>query len=413
MPGSTSPSSRPPSVWPVLLAIPAGAAFGMVPQLAWTHPFLKLVGDVFLLGLKMVVPPLMFASIVVGAGGLGAAGGLGRVVWVTAAYFFVSMSLAVALGLALVNTIRPGTGLALGTPADVPEAARRFADVGPLEFLTRQLTGALANPVAALAEMNVLGIIVFALLLGVSLARLGRRGKPALEFFDSLNEGVLRIALLFVRLAPAGAFALLALVVARSGGGALVSLGKYAATVLLGLGLHAAITLPLLVRLGAGVGPLAFYRAMRPAAAVAFATASSNATLPVTLACVRGLLRIPARIADFVVPVGATANMNGTALYEAVAALFIAQAYGIELSWGAQVTVFFTATLAAIGAAGIPGAGLVTMALVLKAVGLPLEGIGLILAVDRVLDMCRTAVNVCDDGAGCAIVARWAKSPRS
>jgi Na+/H+-dicarboxylate symporter len=241
------------------------------------------------------------------------------------------------------------------------------------------------------------------------LSLLGARGRPVLAWFDGVNEAVLRIALLIIRLAPVGAFCLLALAVAQGGWGALASLARYALTVVLGLGIHAGVTLPLLVRVAGGVSPLAFYRAMRPAAAVAFATASSNATLPVTLACVRSLLRVPAAVAEFVCPLGATANMNGTALYEAVAAVFIAQAYGIDLSIGQQVIVFVTATLAAIGAAGIPGAGLVTMALVLAAVGLPLEGLGLILAVDRVLDMCRTAVNVCDDGAGCVIVSRWAR----
>jgi proton glutamate symport protein len=401
-------ASRVPRLWPVLLALVLGAAVGLTGAATPLEPALRLVGDVFLLGLKMAVPPLIFASIVTGMASLGRVAAMGRVIRVTLFYFLGSMSLAVATGLLLVNAIRPGVGVNLGLAASVPERFHRYESVGALEFAHRQLTGALVNPFAALAEMNVLGIIVYALLFGAGLAVLGRKGQAGLAFFESVNEAAMWVAGLFIRMAPYGAFALLALALSRGGVGALLALGKYSLTVIAGLAVHAAVTLPALLWVFAGVSPWKFYVAMRPAVAVAFATASSNATLPVTLACVGKLLAVPERIARFVCPVGATANMNGTALYEAVAAVFIAQAYGIELSLPAQVLVFVTATLAAIGAAGIPEAGLVTMALVLNAVGLPLEGIGLILAVDKLLDMCRTAVNVCDDGVGAAIVARWA-----
>lgn len=400
-----------PGVTPVLIALAAGAVVGLSPAFDWTHPYLRIVGDLFLLGLKMIVPPLIFFSMVTGVAGLGGLKKVRRVAVVTGIYFLGSMSLAVALGLFLVNAIRPGAGASLGAAADVPAAARRFEAAGPLDFVRDQLAAALVNPFRALADNDVMAIIVFALLLGSALASLGSRGQRVLDACGTVNDAVLKIALRFIRLAPYGAFALLALALNRGGVEALQALGKYSFTVLLGLGLHATITMPILLAVFARVNPLRFYAAMRPAAAVAFATASSNATLPVTLACVRDFLKIPPRIASFVLPLGATANMNGTALYEAVAAMFIAQAYGIELSAGAQVMVFVTATVAAIGAAGIPQAGLVTMAVVLKAVGLPLEGIGLILAVDKVLDMVRTTVNVLDDGVGCCIVTRHAGSP--
>jgi Na+/H+-dicarboxylate symporter len=201
-------------------------------------------------------------------------------------------------------------------------------------------------------------------------------------------------------------FALLAAVVAESGPGIFANLGKYMATVLLGLAIHALVTLPILLKLVGGANPKRYFEKVATALTTAFSTASSSATLPLTIDCVETKAKVAPRVSSFVLPLGATINMDGTALYESVAAVFIAQVYGIDLSFGQQVLIFLTATLAAIGAAGIPSAGLVTMAIVLNAVGLPLEGIGMILAVDRILDMCRTSVNVWGDTVGCTVVAR-------
>jgi Na+/H+-dicarboxylate symporter len=212
-----------------------------------------------------------------------------------------------------------------------------------------------------------------------------------------------------IQLAPVGVFALLASVVMETGPGIFANLGKYMATVLLGLAVHALVTLPLLLRLLGGVNPRKYFEKVASALTTSFSTASSSATLPVTIDCVENKAKISPRVSSFVLPLGATINMDGTALYESVAAVFIAQVYGIDLTIGQQVLIFLTATLAAIGAAGIPSAGLVTMAIVFNAVGLPLEGIGMILAVDRILDMCRTSVNVWGDTVGCAVVARMMK----
>jgi Na+/H+-dicarboxylate symporter len=258
-----------------------------------------------------------------------------------------------------------------------------------------------------MANMEILPVIVFSLFFGAVLTTLGQRGRPLIDFFDGLNEVMMKMADLVIKLTPIGVFALIGQVVAETGISIFANLGKYMMTVLLGLMVHACVTLPLLLRLFGRFSPKKFLGHVSPALTTAFSTASSSATLPLTLDCVTRRAGIPPRIGSFVLPLGATINMDGTALYESVAAVFIAQVYGIELAFYQQVLIFLTATLAAIGAAGIPSAGLVTMAIVLKAVGLPLEGIGMILAVDRILDMCRTTVNVWGDTVGCSVIARW------
>ncbi|MCK5618517.1 MAG: dicarboxylate/amino acid:cation symporter, partial [Candidatus Krumholzibacteria bacterium] len=263
-----------------------------------------------------------------------------------------------------------------------------------------------ANPVKAMAEMQILPLIVFSLLFGAVLTTIGNKGRPLIDLFESLNAAMMKLTDWVIRLAPYGVFALLAAVVAESGPGIFANLGKYMATVLLGLAIHALVTLPILLKLVGGANPKRYFEKVATALTTAFSTASSSATLPLTIDCVETKAKVAPRVSSFVLPLGATINMDGTALYEAVAAIFIAQVYGIDLSFGQQVLIFLTATLAAIGAAGIPSAGLVTMAIVLNAVGLPLEGIGMILAVDRILDMCRTSVNVWGDTVGCTVVAR-------
>jgi len=263
-----------------------------------------------------------------------------------------------------------------------------------------------ANPIEAMANMNILPLIVFALFLGAVLTTLGSRGRPLIEFFDSLNDAMMKMADIVIMLTPVGVFALIAKVVADTGFSIFANLGKYMFTVLLGLTVHAFVTLPVILRFIGGANPRRYVGKISPALTTAFSTSSSSATLPVTLDCVEEGAGISSRVSSFVLPLGATINMDGTALYESVAAVFIAQVYGIDLTFPQQTMVFLTATLAAIGAAGIPSAGLVTMAIVLKAVGLPLEGIGMILAVDRILDMCRTTVNVWGDAVGCAVISR-------
>jgi Na+/H+-dicarboxylate symporter len=263
------------------------------------------------------------------------------------------------------------------------------------------------NPFESLAKGDVLGVIAFALLLGGATTTLpAATARPLIGLMEALNEAMMKLTGAVMWLAPLGVLALVADVVRSQGADALRSLLEYSLTVLVGLGVHGLLVLPLIGWVLGGWAPLRLMRALEKPIAVSFSTASSSATLPVTLETLERDLGLAPRVVRFVVPLGATVNMNGTALYEAVAAMFIAQAYGIDLPLGSQIVVFFTATVAAVGAAGIPGAGLVTMGIVLTAVGLPLDAVGLILAVDRVLDMVRTAINVAGDCVGAVVVHR-------
>lgn len=278
------------------------------------------------------------------------------------------------------------------------------------EFFDAQISKALKNPFQALAQTEVLAIIVFALLLGVAITSLGEMGRPLVGFFDSLNHSMMLITEWVMRIAPVGVAALMAEAVATMGVEVLRLLAWYMMTVVVGLAIHGLVVLPAILLIFGRMKLTDFLDGMKPALAIAFSTSSSSATLPVTMECAHENLGVSERVVGFVLPLGATVNMDGTALYESVAAIFIAQMFGIELSAMQQILVFVTATLAAVGAAGIPSAGTVTMAMVLTAVNLPLEGIGMILAVDRLLDMLRTTVNVIGDGMGTVIIERLEQS---
>ncbi len=377
-----------------------------------------VLGQFFLAALKMIVVPLILASIVMGVAGLGDIRHLGSLSRRTVIYYFLTTFLAVVLGLILVNALGPGRQIDSALLADteqvraVQDRAEQLASGSRLsvsEFIEQQLTSILVNPFRALAEMKVLPIIIFALLLGGILTTLGDRGKPLLGVFDGLFEAMMIMTGLVMYLAPVGVFGLMVGVVSGSGLGVLVQLGYYMLTVLLGLGVHGFILLPALLWLIARRNPILYFLAVRDALLTAFSTSSSSASLPVTIRCTTDNAKVPARVSRFVLPLGATINMDGTALYEAVGVVFLAQVYDVPLSFGQQIIVVLTATLAAIGAAGIPSAGTVTMLMVLEAVNFPQElmgpGIALILSVDRILDMCRTTVNVWGDSVGCAIVA--------
>jgi len=388
----------------ILLAMALAVAAGLVvPDWVLSVHFL---GTVFLGALKMVIGPLILASVVAGLLGLGEVHHAGRTGGLTVAYFLSTTFVAVAIGLVLVNLVHPGAGAdlaALHTGAG--EVTIRAQEVGIGTFLKELVTGIFMNPFKALAEGKVLSIIAFALLLGGVLNGMGERGEPLRRFFESLNDAMMAIVHVILKFTPIGVFALLGGLVAKSGVEVFAGLAKYMATVLMALGVHALFLLLLVLPVFGGMRPGRFFGGMRAAWAMAFSTASSSATLPLTMECAEAI-GVPRRTTRFVLPLGATVNMDGTALYEAIAAMFIAQAYGVHLGIGEQIVVFLTATTAAIGAAGIPEAGLVTMSLVLTSVGLPLEGIGMILAVDRVLDMCRTCVNVVGDSVGSVVVAR-------
>ena len=376
--------------------------------------FFKLIGDIFMNLLKLLVVPLVVLSVTHAIGALSDVRRLGRVFFIILVYFLCSMFLACGLGLALVNTIRPGEATALNKAADAP-LPKKVTDAAeePAEKIYDSFRDMVpSNLFKAAAEMNVLGLIFFAIAFGAVLNGMGARGRSMVEAIGTLNDAFMRFVHAAIWLAPLGIMGMVADTVGSSGGAEAIGellrkLFWYALTVVTGLILHGTITLPLLLYVFGKRNPLKYAANMSEALVTAFTTASSSATLPVTFRCLEERNGIRPQTTRLVASLGATANMNGTALYEAVAALFIAQVNGIELGFGQQVIVLLTATLAAIGAAAIPGAGLVTMPIVLVAVGLPLEGMGLILSIDWILDRCRTCVNVWDDGVGCGIIDHW------
>ncbi len=368
------------------------------------------IGRLFLRLLQMVVVPLVLASLITGVMGLGDPKTLGRLGGRTLLLYLVTSLVAILTGLALVNVIRPGVGVARDAIASGEHAVPTTVSEGPTDVgsvLLRQLTNMIPqNPARAIADGDMLPIIFFAVLFGLFASLVGGvHGRRIEELSASVFAVMMRLTMAIIELAPFAVFAFVLSAAAGTGLAAFQALGWYALTVALGLAIHAGVTLPVLVRVLARRSPLELARAMRPALLTAFGTASSSATLPLTMECMTERAKVPNRVASFVLPLGATVNMDGTALYEAVAVLFIAQAYGAGLTFAQQVVVALTALLASIGAAGIPHAGTVMMVVVLTAVGLPTDAVGLILAVDRVLDMGRTTVNVWSDCCVAAIVA--------
>lgn len=366
------------------------------------------MGKFFLNALKMLIVPLVVSSMIVGIGSMGDIRKMGRVGGTTFAYYFLTTGLAVVLGVILVNIMRPGVGVGI-VSTTIPDVVLGKESTGFSDIILSLIS---PNVIKSAADMELLPLIVFSLLFGGVLTTLGDKGKPVLAFFDGLNEALMKMVELVMLIAPVGVFALVASKLGEAGGGdafwgELTKVGKYCATVLVGLTIHFALVLPLILALFARRNPWKYMLGMMPAIGTAWSTASSSATLPVTVECAEERNQVSRRSALFVLPLGATINMDGTALYEAVAAIFIAQASGIPLDMADQILIVITATLAAIGAAGIPQAGLVTMVIVLNAVGLPLEGIGMILAVDWFLDRFRTSVNVWGDAVGAAVVDRY------
>lgn len=371
------------------------------------------VGTLFLNALKMLIVPLVVASIVNGIAGLGSMEGFGRLGLKTVVYYVFTSLIAILIGLSLVNLIRPGIA---GDSAAIEVTAGSAETQATLAKVEGRGLGDIAdifirmipeNVFKAAAEGEMLGLIFFSLLVGYFITRMAADKRATLtRAFQAFYELMLVITEFVMRFAPLGVFALVAKVVATTGLEAFKQLAWFFVTVLLGLGLHLFVALPVLMRLIGRVNPLRHFRAMTPALLTAFSTASSSATLPVTLDCVRTRAGVSDRTSSFVLPLGATVNMDGTALYECVAAMFIAQVYGIELGFAAQFTIVLLSLLTSIGVAGIPSASLVAIVIIMNAVGLPPEGIGLILAVDRILDMCRTAVNIFSDSCGAVIIGR-------
>lgn len=385
-------------------------------QLYWEHRpvptpalrvalYSKWLGDLFLRLLRMVTVPLIFTSLVTGVAGLGSAQRLGRMFSLTLGYYLLTSLLAITVGIVMVNLIRPGIGAELPIPSSHGTVAHQALGDVFGKLLENMIP---VNPVASLANADFLSIITFALLLGLFIVLIGgESGERLRKVFAAGFDVMMAMTSAIIRLAPVGVFAYMLYATAGQGMQVFYSLAWYMLTVFLALIFHAFVVLPTLIYWVAGRSPLQFLQAMSPALMTAFSTASSNGTLPLTMASVEKRAGIKNRISSFVLPLGATVNMDGTALYEVVAVLFIAQATGHDISLSSQIVIAVTALLASIGAAGIPHAGLVMMAIVLQAVDLPVEAQGLIIAVDRVLDMCRTTVNVWSDSTGCAVISRF------
>lgn len=392
----------------VALAIVGALAFGLLARALGWHEVEALrssaawVGTLFLRLLRMLIVPLVFSTIVSAVARLPLAD-LGRLGARTFAFYTVTTCLAIVTGLVLVNWIEPGVGVTLGVAEPTLPTPPPVGDV---------LLGIVPdNPFASMAKtFDLLAVIFFGICLGAVTAASGSEGEAVERFFTAFSAVMLRMTKAIMALAPVGIFALVLQVTLDTGLEVFVAALRYVLTVALALSFHAVVTLPLLLFLFAGVSAIRLAHAMAPALLTAFSTASSAAALPVALDNIENRAGVERRTGAFVLPLGSTVNMDGTALYEAVAALFIAQAYGIDLSLGQQATVLMVALLAAVGAAGVPSAGLVMLVLVLESVGLPLEGIGLLLAVDRVLDMMRTTINVWGDCVTATVMASFEKT---
>ena len=359
----------------------------------------SLGGQIFIKTLKLLVVPLVFVSLVCGASSLAGGNNMGRIGLKTVALYLMTTAIAISLALTVANIINPGLGINMAEgmtfqAKEAPPFTQVVLDIFP------------SNPVAAMAEGNMLQIIVFALLLGVALTRAGDAGLALKASFDRWNEVIMQLVMMLMLAAPVGVFCLMVTLGAQLGFGAIVDLLAYFLCVLLVLALHFLITYPTLIKLLVRVSPVLFYQHMAPVMAFAFSTASSGATLPVTLETVKKRIGVRNEIASFVVPVGATINMDGTAIMQGVATVFIAQAFNVDIGLTGYLMVILTATMASIGTAAVPGVGLITLALVLTQVGLPVEGIALIIGVDRLLDMTRTVVNVVGDATVSSVVAR-------
>ena len=404
--------------WQILIALCLAVLTGLLLDQNFSIfglPFLSVLtflGTLFLNALKMLIVPLVMASIITGMMGLGAET-LGRLGTKTISYYAVTSLVAILIGLFFVNLLQPG--LVDGEPArhiiglssDTDEVVNKVGGKGAADIAEVLLRMVPPNIVTAAANGQMLGLIFFSLIFGFFVSKLeGSSAQVHKGFWQGLLDIMMMMTDLIMKFAPIGVYALVAKVILISGIDAFEPLALFFITVILALAAHLLLFLPLILRYLARVSPAKHFKAMLPALLTAFSTSSSSATLPVTMDCVENRSGVSNQVAGFTLPLGATINMDGTALYECVAAMFIAQAYGLTLDITTQFTIVLVALLTSIGVAGIPSASLVAITIILAAIGLPLEGIGLILVVDRVLDMSRTAVNVFSDSCAAVTIAR-------
>ncbi len=405
--------------WQILIALVLAVFAGLLSGEHGTlvgvsfYSVYSFVGSLFLNALKMLIVPLIISSIIVGIMGIGSGENLSRLGSKTLGYYAITSFLAIMTGLILVNLTLPG--ISDGQPikdiiglADVPQTVTDNVEgKGAGDIVAVFLRMVPPNIVAAAAQGQMLGLIFFSLLFGFFITKLS---GAKLELMQNFWQGVLDVMMHMtnwvMKFAPIGVFALVAKVVAVSGVEVFIPLAVFFFTVIAALAVHFIVTMSLILRFVAKVNPLLHYRVMSSALLTAFSTSSSSATLPLTMECVEHKAGVSNKVTSFTLPLGATINMDGTALYECVAAMFIAQAYGLDLTLMTQFTIVLVALLTSIGVAGIPSASLVAISVILGSIGLPLEGVGLILAVDRVLDMCRTAVNVFSDSVAAVVIAK-------
>ena len=412
--------------WQIILGLLLGLVFGVLAASqawggfvsAWIKPF----GTIFITALKLVAVPLVLASLITGVASLSDLRKLSRIGGKTIGIYIMTTAIAVTIGVLLADVLQPGNAFSPELRDDLvgafgeesatrAEAAVAVGDRGPLQFLVDAVP---ENAFLAFSNNgSMLQVVVVALLFGIGLVQVPKeRGAPVLAFFEGLNDVVIRLVDVVMLLAPIGVFALLADTIVSVAGddparilGLLAGLGKYCFVVLLGLSIHTAVVYPTLLKVFTPMGLKTFFQGIGPAQLVAFSTSSSGATLPVTMERCEEKLGVSEEVSSFVLPLGATINMDGTALYQAVATLFIAQAFNLDLGLGAQVTIVLTAVLASIGTAAVPGAGIIMLVIILEAVGVPAAGIALILGVDRILDMCRTVTNVTGDATVATVIA--------
>lgn len=401
----------------IFIALLFGAVFGMV--LCYLIPageirdeiivdgVLYVVGQGFIRLMKMLVVPLVFCSLVCGSMAIGDTKKLGTVGVRTIAFYLVTTALAITIALSVGNLLDPGKGL------DMSAVQSNAASVEAME--TTSLANTLLNiipenPIGSLASGNMLQIIVFALIIGVILAKLGERTETVANFFSQFNDIMMEMTMMVMSLAPIGVFCLIARTFAGIGFSAFLPLGKYMIAVLLALVLQCVVVYLGLLKVFTGLNPVKFIRNFFPVMAFAFSTATSNATIPLSIDTLAKKMGVSKKISSFTIPLGATINMDGTAIMQGVAVVFAAQAFGIHLEMIDYITVIGTATLASIGTAGVPSVGLVTLTMVFNSVGLPVEAIGLIMGIDRILDMTRTAVNITGDAVCTTIVAHQNKA---
>ena len=388
--------------WQILIGLILGVIYGLL--FGSTVNYIAWMGDLFIQALRMIIVPLIITSIISGVTNIGSGSNFGRLFTKTFSYYIITSTFAITAGLIFVNIIQPG----VGTEINLEESVTGFS--AESQSFVETLMGIVpSNIIDAMASGKMLSIIFFAMLFGFFITRVNETHKNMLtSFFNAGFEVMMKVTMLIIKFTPIGVFALAAKLMAAQEDplGTFQSLGLYMFTVVAALSFHAIIVVPAILKFIGRVNPKKHFKALTGPLLTAFSTSSSNATLPYTIEAVEKNSGVSNKVTSFTLPLGATINMDGTALYEGVAVMFIAQAYGIELGILQQLVVIITALLASIGSAAVPMAGLVMMTIILSAVGLPLEGIALILPVDRLLDMCRTTVNVWSDSCGAAVIAK-------